>query len=72
MYRFVLMPNHNHVICLPPSLLRVQVQDGHEIAKVQQSFLKYITQQMKFTLANADIEELEKYKVKAIDRTYRF
>jgi len=44
------------------------IQDGHEKAKVQQSFLKYTAQQMKFTLANADIKELEKYKVKASER----
>jgi len=39
-YGFVLMPNHIHIIW--------QIQDGHEKAKVQQSFLKYTAQQMKF------------------------
>lgn len=39
---------------------------------MQQSFLKYTAQQMKFTLANTDAKELEKYKVKASDRAYQF
>jgi len=63
-YGFVLMPNHIHIIW--------QIQDGHEKAKVQQSFLKYTAQQMKFTLLNSDIKGLEKYKVKACDRAYQF
>ncbi len=63
-YDFVLMPNHIHLIW--------QIADGHEKAKVQQSFLKYTAQQMKFALANRDTTELEKYKVKASDRAYQF
>ena len=62
-YGFVLMPNHIHLIW--------QIQDGHEKAKVQQSFLKYTAQQMEFALAQ-NIKELEKYKVKAGDRAYQF
>ena len=61
-YGFVLMPNHIHLIW--------QIQDGHEKAKVQQSFLKYTAQQMKFALAQ-NMKELEKYKVKASDRAYQ-
>ena len=57
------MPNHIHLIW--------QINDGHEKAKVQQSFLKYTAQQMKFALAQ-NIKELEKYKVKASDRAYQF
>ena len=57
------MPNHIHLIW--------QIPDGHEKAKVQQSFLKYTAQQMKFALAQ-NIKELEKYKVKAGDRAYPF
>ena len=57
------MPNHIHLIW--------QIQDGHEKAKVKQSFLKYTTQQMKFALAQ-NIKELEKYKVKASDRALQF
>ncbi len=41
-YGFVIMPNHIYLIW--------QIQDGHEKAKVQQSFLKYTAQQMKFML----------------------
>ena len=41
-YAFVLMPNHIHVIW--------QVQDNYDKSGVQQSFLKYTAQQMKFLL----------------------
>jgi REP element-mobilizing transposase RayT len=63
-YGFVIMPNHIHLIW--------QIQDAFEKAKVQQSFLKYTAQQMKFTLAKTDAGELAKYKVKASDREYQF
>ncbi len=63
-YGFVLMPNPIHLVW--------QIQDGHEKAKVQQSFLKYTAQQMKFTLASTNAKELEKYKVRASDRAYQF
>ena len=39
-YGFVIMPNHIHLIW--------QIQDKFERAKVQQSFLKFTAQQMKF------------------------
>ena len=58
-YGFVLTPNHIHLIW--------QIPDGHEKAKVQQSFLRYTAQQMKFALAQ-NIIELKKYKEKASDR----
>ncbi len=58
------MPNHIHLVW--------QIQDGHEKAKVQQSFLKYTAQQMKFTLESTNAKELEKYKVRASDRAYQF
>lgn len=58
------MPNHIHLVW--------QIQDGHEKAKVQQSFLKYTAQQMKFMLASTNAKELEKYIVKASDRAYQF
>ncbi len=51
-YGFVIMPNHIHLIW--------QIQDGHEKAKVQQSFLKYTAQQMKFMLAKTNEAELAK------------
>jgi len=63
-YGFVIMPNHIHLVW--------QIQDGYEKAKVQQSFLKYTAQQMKFTWVNTDAKELEKYNVKASDRAYQF
>ncbi len=58
------MPNHIHLIW--------QIQDGHEKAKVQQSFLKYTAQQMKFMLAKTNEAELAKYKVEASDRNTNF
>jgi len=64
LYGFVLMPNHIHLIW--------QIQDKHERAKVQQSFLKYTAQQMKFELQKTNLPELETYKVKASDREYQF
>src|SRR5215210_2953912 len=60
---FVLLLNHIHLLW--------QIKDGHEKARVQQSFLKHTAQQMKFALAQ-NIKELEKYKVKASDRAYQF
>ena len=35
-------------MCLPRHFLQGQIQDSFEKAKVQQSFLKYTAQQMKF------------------------
>ncbi len=63
-YGFVIMPNHIHLIW--------QVQDKHERHKVQQSFLKYTAQQMKFRMIDTGDERLEDYKVKASDREYQF
>ena len=63
-YGFVIMPNHIHLIW--------QIQDKFERAKVQQSFLKFTAQQMKFQLLKNDTATLEKYKVKASDREYQF
>jgi REP element-mobilizing transposase RayT len=63
-YGFVIMPNHLHIIW--------QIQDTHERSRVQQSFLKYTAQQMKFSLLNTHNNEIENYKVKASDREYQF
>ena len=63
-YGFVLMPNHIHIIW--------QIQDAFERAKVQQSFLKYTAQQMKFFILEHDPTQLKQYKVKASDREYQF
>ncbi len=64
LYGFVLMPNHIHLIW--------QIQDTHERASVQQSFLKYTAQQIKFEMQKTNVLELERYKVKASDRQYQF
>ena len=61
---FVLMPNHIYLIW--------QKQDEYEKPKVQQSFLKYTAQQMKFFLLAYNLKELERYKVKASDRQNQF
>ena len=63
-YGFVLMPNHIHLIW--------QIQDAFKKVKVQQSFLKYTAQQMKYSLLKNDLNQLEQYKVKASDREYQF
>ena len=63
-YGFVLMPNHIHLIW--------QIQDSYERSKVQQSFLKYTAQQMKFNLLKNNTKELENFKVKSADREYQF
>ena len=63
-YGFVIMPNHIHLIW--------QIQDKFERAKVQQSFLKFTAQQMKFQLKANDPIKLEQFKVKASDREYQF
>ena len=49
-----------------------QIQDNHEKAKVQQSFLKYTAQQIKFELIRSENKELENYKAQASDRVYQF
>lgn len=58
------VPNHIHSIC--------QIQDRHQKASVQQSFLKYIAQQIELTMMSTDNKEVENYKVKASDRQYQF
>ena len=63
-YGFVIMPNHIHLIW--------QIQDKHQKSSVQQSFLKYIAQQIKLTMINTGNKEVENYKVKASDRQYQF
>ena len=63
-FGFVIMPNHIHVIW--------QIQDAFEKNKVQQSFLKYTAQKMKFRLLDTGDKALQNYKVKASDREYQF
>jgi REP element-mobilizing transposase RayT len=63
-FGLVIMPNHLHLIG--------QIQDKHERHKVQQSFLKYTAQQIKFRMIDTGDERLKDYKVKASDREYQF
>jgi len=63
-YAFVIMPNHIHVIW--------QIQDGYVQEKVQQSFLRFTAQKMKFKLQDTNDEQLKLFKVSAKDREYQF
>ena len=63
-YGFVIMPNHIHLIW--------QIQDMHIKQKVQQNFLKFTAQKMKFRLIDTSDITLESYRVKASDREYQF
>ena len=63
-FGFVIMPNHVHIIW--------QIQDGHERKKVQQSFLRYTAQQIKFDLERTNASLLEEFRVDEADREYQF
>jgi REP element-mobilizing transposase RayT len=63
-YSFVIMPNLIHLIW--------QIQDKHEKASVQLSFMKYTAQQIKLTMISTGNKKLENFKVKASDRQYQF
>src|SRR5476651_53402 len=62
-YAFVIMPNHIHLIW--------QIQDGFTRENIQQRFLKFTAQQMKFEVAKTTPEMLEMYRVNAKDREYQ-
>jgi len=62
-YAYVIMPNHIHLIW--------HIQDGFTKEKIQQRFLKFTGQQLKFELAKTDPAQLIKYKVNAKDREYQ-
>ena len=62
-FSFVIMPNHIHLIW--------QAQDGYQPKEIQLSFMKYTAQMIIKDLRNNHIEVLEKFKVKASDRTYQ-
>ncbi|MEJ7681431.1 MAG: hypothetical protein WKG06_26990 [Segetibacter sp.] len=57
-YGFVIIPDHIHLIW--------QIQDQHVKHKVQQSFLKFTAQKMKFHLIDTSDTALENYKVKLL------
>ena len=63
-YAFVIMPNHIHLLW--------QIQNGHYPNVVQQRFLKFTAQQMKFKLLDSNDTRLAHYKVNAKDRQYQF
>ncbi|MGY3212643.1 transposase [Mucilaginibacter sp. HD30] len=62
-YGFVIMPNHIHLIW--------QIQDGFKREAVQQRFLKFTGQQLKFELTKTYPDWLTDFKVNAKDREYQ-
>lgn len=64
LYGFVIMPNHIHLMW--------RKQDAWEAKNVQQMFLKYTAQQIKFKIMDQDISELSGYKSTQQDREYQF
>jgi putative transposase len=63
-YGFVIMPNHIHLIW--------QIQDGYKREMVQNRFLKFTAQQMKFRLIDTSDTRLSQFMVNAKDRQYQF
>ncbi len=83
LYGFVIMKNHIHLIwqaidpaddnsrrCLIPA--GENTRPGHPLQKVQESFMKFTAQQIKFDLIKNHPDVLELYKVNAYDREYNF
>jgi putative transposase len=65
LYAFVIMPNHIHLLWCK--------RDTWVEKNVQQMFLKYTAQQLKFSMVdNKQEEELETYKSTQCDRAYHF
>ena len=65
LYGFVLMPNHIHLLW--------NSQEAWANKNIQQMFLKYTAQQMKFNLKDSgNNTELEKYRSTQQDREYHF
>ena len=62
-YAFVIMPNHLHMIW--------QIQDGYIQDKIQQRFLKFTAQQMKFKMIDEKNKMLSEFLIEAKDRTYQ-
>lgn len=64
LYGFVIMPNHIHLLWS---------QHDEYTGNIQQTFLKYTAQQIKFSLQDkGDIEQLEKYRSTQRDREFHF
>lgn len=64
LYGYVLMPNHVHFLW--------RKQDKWMEKSVQQHFLKFTAQQIKFNLINNAPQELERYRSTQSDRIYHF
>ena len=65
LYGFVVMPNHLHLLW--------RRQDAWVNKNIQQMFLKYTAQQLKFSLIdNNEQSELESYRSTQQDREYQF
>lgn len=64
LYAFAIMSNHIHVIW--------QVLPGKTPQQIQQSFMKYTAQQIKFDLVANHPQVLDEFRVNAKDRTYQF
>ena len=65
LYGFVIMPNHLHLLW--------RKQDAWAEKSVEQMFLKYTAQQIKFQLVDkGQLEELETYRSTQKDRAYHF
>lgn len=65
LYAFVIMPNHIHLMWCR--------QDAWIEKNIQQMFLKFTAQQLKFSLIdNGQVNELENYKSTQRDRAYQF
>lgn len=62
-YGFVIMPNHIHLIW--------QIQDGFKREMIQNRFLKFTAQQMKFRLMDTKDPMLPQFLVNAKDRQYQ-
>lgn len=64
LYGYVLMPNHLHILW--------RRQDLWLEKSIQQQFLKYTAQQIKFNLIANYPDELENFRSSQVDRNYHF
>jgi len=64
LYAYVIMPNHIHILW--------RKQDAWIEKNVQQHFLKYTAQNIKFNLLNNDPSELTHYRSTQRDRKFHF
>lgn len=62
-FGFVIMPNHIHLIW--------QIQDGYKRERIQNRFLKFTAQQIKFRLIDNNDQALSQFRVNTSDREYQ-